>query len=152
MSYRLDFTFTEFDGNKKVNSRTYSVTCEDTGGRWAGSLRVGSRVPVAVGQFSSSSAQNLPVSTQFQYQDVGVNIDVVIEQNNDALTLGTTAEVSSLADAPGGMNLSMPVIRQMKFRSNTALTSGKPIVLSTADDVASNRRFEVTVVATKLGK
>ena len=69
VSYRLDFTFSELDGNKKINSRSYSVTCEDMGGRWAGYLRVGSRVPVATNAEKS----------QFNYQDIGVNIDAVIE-------------------------------------------------------------------------
>jgi hypothetical protein len=148
-SYRLDFTLTELDGGKKVNSRNYAVICQDLDGRTSGMLRVGSRVPVPVNLSPGGATPN-----QFQYMDVGVNIDATIEQTADGLTMYATADVSSLAENPNDprTSTSVPVVRQMKFRSYTSFTPGKPLVLSTADDVASNRRFEVTVVATKLAK
>jgi hypothetical protein len=150
-SYKLDFTFSELDGNKKVNSRTYTVMCEDLAGRTMGHLRIGSRVPVAIGGTAPGGGPS--VATQFQYMDVGMKIDAILTATKDGgLSLATTVDVTSLAEPAGATGGLPPVVRSMQFNSNSGITPGKPVVLSTADDVGSNRRFEVQVVATKLNK
>src|SRR5262252_9221440 len=94
-SYKLDFSFTETEGGRKVNSRTFTVMCEDQGGRTSGHLRVGSRVPVPTGPTAPGGA----VPTQFSYMDVGMRIDANLTATTDGgLSLSTTVDVSSLAD------------------------------------------------------
>jgi len=145
-SYKLDFTFIETEGGRKVNSRTFTVMCEDQGSRTSGHLRVGSRVPVASGP---APGGGMP---QFTYMDVGMRIDANLTATTDGgLTLSTTVDVSSLADASGTPGLP-PVLRSMQFSANTGIIPGKPVVLTTADDMGSNRRFEVQIVATKLSR
>jgi len=143
-SYKLEFTLAETEGGRKVNTRTFTVMCEDLGGRTSGHLRIGSRVPVP----NAATPGGGPV--QFQYMDVGMKIDAFLNTTGDgSLSLSATVDVSSVAEggAPGP-----PVVRSMQFSSNTGIVPGKPAVLSTADDLGSNHRFEVQVIATKLGK
>src|SRR5437588_1637629 len=86
-SYKLEFTFLELEGSKKINSRTYTVMCEDLGGRTAGYLRIGSRVPVPI----YSAAPGGATPAQFQYMDVGMKIDARLVSTADgALTLSST--------------------------------------------------------------
>ena len=51
-SYKLEFTLTEFEDGKKVNTRSYSMILQrgtSTRESERGTFRVGSRVPVATG-------------------------------------------------------------------------------------------------------
>src|SRR4051812_8807501 len=159
-TYKLDYTVTELEDGRKLNTRTYSLMCENEtnpqgGGRWGAHLRVGSRVPVATGSFAPAASNGggpSTVNTQFQYIDIGMNIDANMNTIDDGgLTLASTVEMSSIAEPASSTNgINNPVIRQLKASTNSVLTPGKPIVLSTADDVGSKRRFEVQVVATKV--
>jgi general secretion pathway protein D len=161
-TYKLDYTVTELEDGRKLNTRTYTLMCENetdphvgAGGRWGAHLRVGSRVPVATGSFMPGGGENKAsalVNTQFQYIDVGMNIDAGMNITDDGgLTLASTVEMSSVAEPnTAGGSMTNPVIRQLRASTNSVITPGKPIVLSTADDVGSKRRFEVQVVATKV--
>ena len=147
-SYKLDFTFTEMEGGRKVNSRTFTVMCEDMGGRTSGHLRIGSRVPVPTGRTEAGGA----MPTQYNYMDVGMKIDAFLNATTDGgLSLQTSVDVTSLAEGSGTAGLP-PVLRSMTFSANTGIVPGKAVVLTTADDMGSNRHFEVQVVATKLSK
>ena len=159
-TYKLDYTVTELEDGRKLNTRTYSLMCENEanpqgGGRWGAHLRVGSRVPVATAVPASGGTANGgggSSPTSIQYIDIGMNIDANMDTMEDgALTLYSMVEMSSVADnaSPAG-SFAAPVIRQLRASTNSVLTPGKPIVLSTADDVGSKRRFEVQVVATKV--
>jgi hypothetical protein len=160
-TYKLDYTVTELEDGRKLNTRTYSLMCETQprqlgggGTLWGGAhLRVGSRVPIAtVGFAPGDKGANPILNTQFQYIDVGMNIDANMFNTDDGgLTLASTVEMSSIAEPTSPTNgINNPLIRQLKASTNSLLTPGKPVVLSTADDVGSKRRFEVQVVATKV--
>ena len=157
-TYKLDYTVTELEDGKKLNTRTYSLMCENEASpqasRWGAHLRVGSRVPIATGS-SAPAASNgggpSTVNTQFQYIDIGMNIDANMNTMDDGgLTLASTVEMSSVAESGVAGTSTNPVIRQLRASTNSVLTPDKPIILSTADDVGSKRRFEVQVVATKV--
>src|SRR5262249_45001618 len=64
------------------------------------SLKIGQRVPVATGSFQPGIGGvgiNPLVNTQFQYLDVGVNIDITPRiHNNGDVTLKITMEVSEV--------------------------------------------------------
>src|SRR5579859_142098 len=64
---RVQVTFTEFDGDKKISSLPYTllVNADDRGP--AAAVRMGLRVPIE----SSSTGS----AKQFQYMDVGTNMD-----------------------------------------------------------------------------
>ena len=151
-TYRLEYTITEMEDGKQLNARSYSVMCEDRGSPTRGVLKVGSRVPVVSGVAAHGDSPNA-LQAQFQYLDVGMNIDARLDVTASGdLTLQSDVDMSSVAngDRPTQVDFNPPVIRQLRVSSFNAITVGKPVVISTADDVASHRQFQIQVVATKL--
>jgi type II secretory pathway component GspD/PulD (secretin) len=145
-TYKLAFVLNEFENGKKVNSRSYSMLAlEDRRGQF----RVGSRVPVATGSVSGGSSST--VNTQFQYLDVGVNIDCRVTGTEDNLALDGTVEVSQISmpsQSPGALN--QPVIRQSKTAFGAGVPVGKQTLLATLDEVDAPRHMEIEVTATKV--
>ena len=64
-AYRLEFALSELEDGKKINTRSYSMLAQ--AGGVMSKLRIGLRVPVAM------------ANSQFQYMDVGMNIDCRVE-------------------------------------------------------------------------
>jgi len=147
-AYRLDFAISEFESGKKVNTRNYVMLIQQD---HKGQFRVGSRVPVVTGSFSPSTS-NATVNTQFQYLDVGVNIDCHLsgsDENN--LTLDGTAEVSGVAGAGGTPGTaSEPVVRQEKTSFTASIPTGKTTLLASVDEVDAPRKMEIQVTATRM--
>src|SRR5208282_3145240 len=99
-------------------------------------LKIGERVPVATGSFSSGigsvGAGISPLTnTQFQYLDVGVNIDItprVHAGREISLKLSmAVSAVDSYQDLGGG--LSQPVIGQRKIENEIRLKDGETSLL-----------------------
>jgi general secretion pathway protein D len=82
------------------------------------SLKIGERVPVATGSFQPGIGGvgiNPLVNTQFQYLDVGVNIDITPHVHTDhAVTLKITMEISSVVGQSNIGGISQPIIGQKK--------------------------------------
>jgi general secretion pathway protein D len=99
-------------------------------------LNIGQRVPVATGSFQAgvgvgTTAVNPLVNTQFQYIDVGVNIDVTphIHPNREvSMKLGV--EVSSVASYATIGGIQQPVIAQNKTQEEIRLKEGETSVLA----------------------
>ena len=94
-----------------------------------GSLVIGDRIPIPVTSFNTSNTVggNVVPITSFQYQDVGIKIDVEPRvHHNREVTLKLTVEVSNLGEEVSvGPN-------------QTAVTIGTAIgVVSTSIDMAS---------------
>ena len=92
------------------------------------SLKIGQRVPVATGSYQSGIAGG--VNTQFQYIDVGVNIDITprVHANND-VTLKVTLEISSVDSTTTVDGVSEPVIGQRKIDHEIRLKEGEANVV-----------------------
>ncbi len=136
--YRLEFTVREMEEGKRLNSRTYIMSVQDGSN---GMIRVGSRVPYYTGK------------DQFQYFDVGINIDCHLREHETYLSLDNIGiEISSVVkpDSPGSNQTPNPVVRSVRARVDAAVTPGKPMSVASMDDASSNRRFEVEVTATKV--
>jgi general secretion pathway protein D len=93
------------------------------------SLKIGQRVPVATGSFQPGIGGvgiNPLVNTQFQYIDVGVNIDITprIHANGD-VTLKMTMEVSEVDTQSNIGGISQPVIGQRKIEQEVRLKEGE---------------------------
>jgi general secretion pathway protein D len=93
------------------------------------SLKIGSRVPIASGSFQPGIGGvgiNPLVNTQFQYIDVGVNVDVTptIHANGD-VTLKTTMDISSVTSFQNIGGISQPVIGQRKIEHVVRLREGE---------------------------
>jgi len=101
-------------------------------------LKIGDRVPVATGSFSSgvgstgtgSNGISPLVNTQFQYIDVGVNIDVIprVHPGNE-VSLKMKIEVSSVTGTAtiGGIN--QPIISQRTVDHDIRLKDGEASIL-----------------------
>jgi general secretion pathway protein D len=88
-------------------------------------LKIGERLPVAMGSFTST-AVSTGVETQFQYIDVGVNVDMTptIHSNRD-VTLKLSVEVSADASTETIDDLAEPVISQQKTEQTIRLKDGE---------------------------
>jgi len=144
-SYRLDFTVSEMDDSKTLNSRAYTMML--TGAR-TGQVRAGSRMPV-----QSAGSETGPVT--MSYLEIGQSIDCRIEAEQDRyLVLDTAVDISSMAPAPTGGEVPLssknPIIRSLKAHTFGSVEVGKPTVISSLDDVSSKRRFRLEVVVTKI--
>src|SRR5580693_1400213 len=102
-------------------------------------LKIGSRVPVATGSFQagvgvgvtgSSGVVNPLVNTQFQYIDVGVNIEVTPRVHPDGeVSMKLTVEVSSIIGNSNIGGIMQPVISQRKIEHDIRLKEGEVSVL-----------------------
>src|SRR5258708_22962293 len=73
--YHLEFVVQELGADgKATNSRSYTTTVSTESREAQSSIRTNSRIPIVSGSFSGADNKTL-VNTQFQYIDVGVNID-----------------------------------------------------------------------------
>ena len=93
------------------------------------SLKIGQRVPVATGSFQpgiGGVGVNPLVNTQFQYLDVGVNIDVTPKvQSNGDVTLKVTMEVSEVDGNSNIGGITQPIIGQRKIEHEVRLKEGE---------------------------
>jgi len=93
------------------------------------SLKIGQRVPVATGSFQPGIGGvgiNPLVNTQFQYLDVGVNIDITprVHANGD-VTLKVTMEVSEVDGTSSIGGITQPIIGQRKIENEVRLKEGE---------------------------
>jgi len=93
------------------------------------SLKIGQRVPVATGSFQPGIGGvgiNPLVNTQFQYLDVGVNIDITprVHANGD-VTLKITMEVSEVDGTSSIGGITQPIIGQRKIENEVRLREGE---------------------------
>jgi len=93
------------------------------------SLKIGSRIPIATGSFQPGIGGvgiNPLVNTQFQYLDVGVNIDVqpTVHLNGD-VTLKVTMDISSQTNTVSIGGIDQPVISQRKIDHQIRLREGE---------------------------
>jgi general secretion pathway protein D len=88
-------------------------------------LKIGDRVPIATGSFAGTSTGSALVNTQFQYLDVGVNIDIVphIHSPNE-VTLKMVLEISSVTGSQNIGGITQPIIGQRRIEHETRLQDG----------------------------
>lgn len=103
-------------------------------------LRIGDRVPIATGSFqagigagvgtTAASVVSPLVNTQFQYQDVGVNVDLTprILSNRD-VSLHVKVEVSSVTGNVNLGGINQPIISQRVIEHDVRLKDGEVNVL-----------------------
>ncbi len=89
-------------------------------------LKIGERVPIAVGTSSSTLTATALTQTQFQYQDVGVNIEMTphIHTNGD-VSMKISLEVSDIDSYQTIGGLTEPVIGQRKIDHEIRMRDGE---------------------------
>src|SRR4029077_8032323 len=97
------------------------------------SLKIGDRVPVATGPFQPGIGGvgiNPLVNTQFQYLDVGVNIDITPRVHaGREVTLKVSLDISSVTGNSNIGGISQPVIGQRKIAHEIRLKEGEVYLL-----------------------
>ena len=98
-------------------------------------LRIGTRIPYATGSFlpsfggttsTTGGGIGLLASTQFQYQDVGVNLDITPRlMASGEVALHATIEISSLAGNVTVGGVSQPTFGQRKIEHDIRLKEGE---------------------------
>jgi general secretion pathway protein D len=96
-------------------------------------LKIGDRIPIATGSFQPGIGGvgiNPLVNTQFQYQDVGVNIEVTprVHSNGD-VTLKIAMDISSVTGQSNIGGITQPIIGQRKVDHEVRLREGEANLL-----------------------
>src|SRR5208337_4904473 len=96
-------------------------------------LKIGDRVPVATGSFQPGIGGvgiNPLVNTQFQYLDVGVNIDITPRVHaGREISLKLSMDVSAVTSYQNIGGISQPVIGQRKIENELRLKDGEVSLL-----------------------
>jgi hypothetical protein len=135
--YKLDFVVKEVEGAKVLNARSYSVISSTEGKGVEGcQVRTGSKVPGAVAG---------------GYIDVGVSIDCYqVRETQTGLSLGLSADISSIPPDLTPPVSAPPVIRQNRWRSNVVVPLKKPVVIFSSDDLTTKHQMQLELTATPI--
>ncbi len=143
-AYRLVWTLDESEAGKRVSTQHYEMIVTTNGRTTA---KLGSKVPVVTGSYSGSAPAG--VQTQFQYIDVGLNLDASLDETSSGLRLRSKVEQSSVADDKttngSGVEFHEPIIRQAVMEGTSLLTLGKTITLGSLDVPASTHHLDISV-------
>jgi general secretion pathway protein D len=116
----ISFSLLASDSNTKVIQRPEIRAIDSE----KASLKIGDRVPIATGSFQSGLGGS--VNTQFQYLDVGVNIDITPYIHSDrSVTLKMTLSISSVSGVQNIGGFNQPTIGQRTIDHEARLADGE---------------------------
>ena len=119
------FTFLLSDSDTKVLQSPEIRALNDQ----KATLRIGDRVPIATGSYSpgiGGGSVSPLVNTQFQYLDVGVNIDITPHiHSSSEVTLKMALEISSVTGNENIGGIQQPVIGQRRIEHEARLKDGE---------------------------
>ncbi len=99
------------------------------------SLRIGDKIPIATGSFQPGfggvgAGVSPLVSTQFNFTEVGVNVDMTPQvHGTEEVTLKISVEISTVRDRVDIGGVSQPVIGQRKSETELRLREGEVNIL-----------------------
>lgn len=134
-------------GGRLADTRTYKeIIASGPKSANTSSIRTGDKVPVV-----TSTGSDL-ANTQYQYIDIGTNIDArLAETINDSLRLHVTARISSMSTAAPG-SARIPIIRETTWDSNVTVPIGKPTIIFSSDNSVDKGRTELELTATQISQ
>jgi hypothetical protein len=155
--YHLEFVIQELGSDgKPTNSRTYSTIVSTDRNEHTSAIRTGSRIPIITGALHGTSGDG-KLEFQYQYLDVGVNIDTQnVHEIGNQLAVYLKAEISSLAapassaPASGSELANDPVIRQNSWFAPVVIPIGKPTVVFSSDALESKGGMQLVVTVTQV--
>jgi hypothetical protein len=151
--YRVEYRIRDGSDAAAKTGRRYTMLIEN---RNKATFKLGERVPVATGAVQpgvGGVGVSPVVNTQFNYIDVGVNIDAYLAEENGKITLNTSLDISTLVEhkqPPQSPILPNPTVAQIKIAEISAVPAGKPTLVASIDDPVTQRKFEVEVTVTKV--
>lgn len=97
------------------------------------SLRIGERFPVATGSFQpgiGGVGANSLVNTQFNFEEIGVNIDILPKIHNDReISMHIAIEISNVRDVIDLGGIDQPIIGQRTIEHDVRLQEGEASIL-----------------------
>jgi hypothetical protein len=155
---KVTVVVTEVDGAKKISSLPYTfyVNVDDTGRHATSSVRMGLRVPVTTG---GSTAVGGNALAQFQYMDIGTNLDCNAYSTADAryklalsvdrTSLSAPDEKKSAAMAPEGVTISTvnPIIQHFSSSYDLMIRDGQTVEATSTSDPISGHVLQISVTA-----
>lgn len=102
----------------------------------------GTRVPIMTGSYKEGGGE--PSNTQFQYVDIGLNIEASLEGYGDGLRLLSKIEESGVSEQKSNVGIQDPVVDQNVLEAQSAVNSSKPVTLGSLD-MADGKHMDVQV-------
>jgi len=97
------------------------------------SIRIGDRIPIATGSFQPGIGGvgiNPLVNTQFNFEDVGVNVDLTPKIHNDReVSLHIEVEISNVRDRVDIGGIEQPIIGQRRITHDIRILEGEASVM-----------------------
>jgi hypothetical protein len=142
--YKLTYRLLEVGEDGKVtNSRVYTTIIGAGGDSGAAKIRTGDKLPIPV----TKSGDN----TEFQYQDIGTDIDTLHPQIHDRqLSLWVSAALSGVAKSAPSVVPNAPIFRQTRWESSVVVTLDKPTIIFTSDNTTDTGKTELELTATEI--
>jgi hypothetical protein len=134
--YRLDFVVYEKDNGAVANTRRYSMLLENRGG---GQIDTSSDVPVRIGDRAG----------EVVFQQVSLEIRAQVRDQGDQVALSAVLDIRDFAP-PEAETGGRPVSRHVRSQVSSAVALDKPTIVSTVDEAASRRRFELEVTVSRV--
>jgi hypothetical protein len=141
-SYKVDFTLRE-TGPDRSDTRHYTMVLVDGG---SSRVNIADRIPVPAGSFQGVGGANPLVNTQYNFHDVGADLNCKLRERDSQVLLDVELSKSSMAPQPGGSPASTT---QIRTSTNAALTPGKATEILKWDESQSKRTFVLEVLVTK---
>jgi type II secretory pathway component GspD/PulD (secretin) len=151
--YKVEYRIHDGNDPAAKAGRRYTILIDSTG---RGTFRVGDRVPVATGSFQSGvggAGVNPLVNTQFNYLDIGVNIETKLGEKDGKVELNSNLDLSTISEhkpQPGSPVMPAPTVAQMKIAVDALVSPGKPTLVASIDDPVTQRKVEVEAIVTKV--
>lgn len=143
--YRIEVSVTGLDENARAAPATYVVNLLEN---QAGTVASGANVPLGPLPVGSAGSGTLGVpGGASPRQDVGLTIHLAYSLRGSVVLVTGGVEISS-ADAPGPGTAA--TIHRVRVEGVTPVTPGTPAVFGSVYDLASHRRYEVTLTARRV--
>jgi hypothetical protein len=134
--FKVDFTIRDSGDAGGKTGRKYSMVVYSA---QKGVFKIGNRVPTPTNN-----------SGGFNYVDVGVNIDCVVQEAaGGRMAIRADLDLSTAVTTDKTVTMA-PTISQIKVGMEAAIAPGKPTVIAAFDDPVTTRKFEVEALVTKL--
>jgi hypothetical protein len=141
-SWRLTYTVSEMDGDRRVGTQHYSMIVAS--GQQS-VLKQGDRVPIVTAASSKDVVST--TQTQFVYQDIGMSFSATLDELHEGgARLRSDVNKTGLADEKSGFGQQDPVFRSSELKGEATLALAKPLVLGTMDMPGSTHHLQIEVL------
>jgi hypothetical protein len=142
--YRLSFAIYELEDGKRVNQRDYSMIGKTNNGPYP-RISVTTRVPIYSEEKKMQYVDaGLTLSCSFLSEQPGARLQAHCE-----VTIGGFVRPDQLPESRSN-GVPAPVLRNTTSSAWVLLTPGKPMLLTSIDDINSNKRMQVELIATRM--